>query len=172
MKPVQQMQTFPVCPTPNSLWCFYFFIYFFYFYFPPVWNRIPQKGECEEPPAGLFPEDPDCPGDLWAAAGVPGAGWIFPDEAAQLEPGGGEAGQCLQVAEPQVERSPAAQGGPGGEDRDIPTPCGSVLTPGCVPRSAWAGQGALRGDLSALSKSAPAAAPPLPRGLTLIFAQQ
>lgn len=25
MKPVQQMQTFPVCPTPGSLWWFFFF---------------------------------------------------------------------------------------------------------------------------------------------------
>lgn len=33
MKPVQQMQTFPVCPTPNSLWCFYFFLIFFIFIF-------------------------------------------------------------------------------------------------------------------------------------------
>lgn len=28
MKPVQQMQTLPVCPTPSSLWCFIFIFFF------------------------------------------------------------------------------------------------------------------------------------------------
>lgn len=60
----------------------------------PVWNQIPQTGEREEPP-GLLSEDPDCLGHIWTHAGLPGLGWILPHEAAELEPGRREAGQCL-----------------------------------------------------------------------------
>lgn len=57
----------------------------------PVRNKIPSARECEEPP-GLFSEDPDCFGHFWPLAGVPGHGRILPDEAAELEPRGTEAG--------------------------------------------------------------------------------
>ncbi|KAI6072707.1 Hematopoietic progenitor cell antigen CD34 isoform X3 [Aix galericulata] len=56
-----------------------------------VRNKIPSARECEEPP-GLFSEDPDCFGHFWPLAGVPGHGRILPDEAAELEPRGTEAG--------------------------------------------------------------------------------
>lgn len=149
-------------------------------FFFPVWNRMPQKGERGGPP-GLFSEDADRPGHIWAAAGVPGPGWIFPDEAAQLEPRGREAGQCLQVAEPQVERSLEHRGVLGGRQGGSPPPV-ALQPPPCVssghgtaqPRvgaesgTAWVSQGAgalhrVRGNCSCLPKPAPAAAPPLSR---------